>query len=74
MIARIVSRRETVFRKIVAISLFRWNLQLGLALLRLDQSPRAENRRAARPPDVPEHLREDVGLPRAESRKDWWDY
>ena len=70
MIANLLSRRETVFRKIVAISLFRWNLQLGLALTRADEQVRALNRRAARPPD---HLRADIGLPPADQRKDWWD-
>lgn len=74
MIARVLSRRETVFRKIVAISLLRWNLQLGLALSRADGQIRALNRRAARPPTLPDHLRNDVGLPPVAERKEWWAY
>ena len=52
------------FRQILAFDIFRWNMRLGFAIAPRDMRDlRRRKRPRLRPPDVPSHLRRDIGLP-----------
>ena len=68
MNARIASACDGLaLRPLVAVDVFRWNLRFGIAVSRRDTKLKRRRRpRTLRLSDVPERLREDIGLPTQE--------
>lgn len=66
-----------MFRKVIAIDIFGWSLRLGLALAPRDETRLRRRRRQPRPPDGPDYLRADIGLPPLErppqDQIGWWN-